>query len=90
MYMEYIECLKVEYSKIIKKLCIINDISQIRYCVHKLIGILKNFYDNTAIELIYYCKLLLNIDKNDANITFNAYKEYINLIINYDRSLFGL
>jgi hypothetical protein len=90
MYMEYIETLNVEYSKIITKLSITSDIPQIRYYVHKLIGILNNFYDDSAIELIYYCKLLLNIDKKNPLFTIDDYKEYINLIVNYDKTLFGL
>jgi len=86
-YDEFISCIKNEYNKIMKKLIEIKTIPEIRYQIHKLVGIISSF---TNKELLYLCKLILMIDKNDLNNTIAQYKPYIQQILDYNQGIIGL
>jgi hypothetical protein len=90
LYNEFITMSRMEYKGIINILSVSDSIIDVRFQVHKLIGILSNLLDSSTNELIYYCKLLIMIDKNDTTIKFDSYKPYIEMIINFNNSRLGL
>lgn len=90
LYNEHIDMIRYEYNKIINVLSKSISIDETRFEVHKLVGVLGNLMITSSYELIYWCKLLLLLDKNDLNIKFNSYKTYIQKIIEFDKSNIGL
>jgi hypothetical protein len=90
LYNEFITMSRREYKGIMNILSKSDSIIELRFQVHKLIGILANLLDSSTNELMYYCKLLLMINKNDTTLNFDSYKPYIEMIINFDNSRFGL
>jgi hypothetical protein len=90
LYNEFITMSRMEYKSIINILSVSDSIIDVRFQVHKLIGILSNLLDSSTNELMYYCKLLIMINKNDTTINFDSYKPYIEMIINFNNSRFGL
>jgi hypothetical protein len=86
-YNEFILCIRQEYINIIEILKNVITVNELRFQIHKLVTIISNLHAN---ELMYICKLLLLIDKNDANIQIETYYPYIQQIINYDNSKIGL
>jgi hypothetical protein len=88
MYKDYIDVSTKEYVDIINQLSSTEEVATIRSLVHKLIGLIGYFQD-TNYELIYYCRLLLNLEKNQNQQSY--YLSYIKFIVDYDkRNLFGL
>lgn len=87
VYNEFISCIKAEYKNVIKVLKNSTTIEDVRFQTHKLVGIINNLDAN---ELMYICKLILLIDKNDTHIQMAFYEPYIREIIDYDKSKIGL
>jgi hypothetical protein len=87
IYQEFISCIRDEYHNIIKILKNPKTIEEIRFQTHKLVGIISNLHCH---ELIYICKLILLIDKNDTDISIDSYKLYLKQLIDYDILKIGL
>jgi len=87
MYTEYILTVRKEYIEIILSLSSCRDITIIRALVHKLIGLIGYFHD-VNYEIVYYCRLLLNIEKELTD--FSLYFTYIQWILQYDKKNLGL
>lgn len=64
------------------KLKIITTCSDIKIHIHKLIGLVALFIGTNS-EIIYLCKLILFINKNETDI--NLYINYIQTVIDYDK-----
>lgn len=79
-----------DYKKIITNISNATTIEEIRRNIHSLIGIISVFETNIKNELLYFCRILLILDKNDKNITINDYLLYTEKIINFDKSKLGL
>lgn len=62
-------------------------IPEIRQLFHKLVGVVV-ILEGKNYEIMYYLKLLLNIDKQSANLKY--YQIYIKMITDYDESFLGL
>jgi ribosome-interacting GTPase 1 len=87
-YQDFIDTLNEDYSNIILELSSKNiNCNNVRQLIHKMIG-LVSIFNNSNHEIIYLCKLILNIDKN--NMDFSLYDEYIRWIIQYDKEKLGL
>ena len=87
VYLEFMSCIRTEYMNCLNNIKKSTTISEIRFLTHKLVSIISNLINN---ELMYTCKLLLMIDKNHPNITIDNYKPYIDIILNYDKTILGL
>jgi hypothetical protein len=87
MYTEYISDVKKEYIEIIRFLSSCQEVATIRKWVHKLIGLI-GYFEDMNYEMIYYCRLVLNIDKDVNNISL--YSPYIDWIVHYDKKKLGL
>jgi len=87
MYTEYISIVRKDYIEIIQMLSSCQDVAMIRMCVHKLIGLI-GYFEDMNYEMIYYCRLLLNIDKDVNNISL--YFTYLDWIVQYDKKKLGL
>jgi hypothetical protein len=87
IYQEFISCIRDEYHNIIKILKKATTIEEIRFQTHKLVGIISNLCCH---ELIYICKLILLIDKNNVNISIDSYKLYLEQLLDYDILKIGL
>ena len=62
-------------------------IPEIRQLLHKLVGVVV-ILEGKNYEIMYYLKLLLNIDKQSANLKY--YQTYLKMITDYDESFLGL
>jgi hypothetical protein len=62
-------------------------IPEIRQLLHKLVGVVV-ILEGKNYEIMYYLKLLLNIDKKSTEI--KHYQVYIKMITDYDESFLGL
>lgn len=82
IYSDLINTASDEYNEIINKLKIITTCSDIRIQIHKLIGLVALFI-RTNTKIIYLCKLILFINKNETDI--NLYINYIQMVIDYDK-----
>ena len=87
IYQEFISCIRDEYYNIIEILKKTTTIEEIRFQTHKLVGIVSNL---RCYELMYICKLILLIDKDNINIPIESYKICIQQLIDYDISKIGL
>lgn len=87
LYKEFIDVVNYDYLIIMDKLKHTKDIIDIRFYVHKLLGIISHFSKN---ELTYICVNLLSIPKKDITIPVSTYKPYVDQILLYDKSLIGL
>ena len=87
LYQEFMYAVDTEYSEIIDVLKNINTVSEIRSNVHKLLSVVINIVDKNY-EMIYYCKLILLINKSETNVKW--YTEYIKMILAYDKVQMGL
>ena len=91
LYNEHIAMIRSEYNNIINVLSVSDSIIEVRFEVHKLVGLLMNLLaSSNTDELMYWCKLLLSLDKNDLTINIDSYKPYIQTIVNFDKNNFGL
>jgi hypothetical protein len=87
MYRDFIGSVRNDYIDIVKKLSVTQDILVIRQLTHKMISVIALFEDSNN-EMIYYCRLLLNIDKSITDYSY--YSPYIEWIITYDKKNIGL
>lgn len=90
LYNDFISTMNEDYKKIITNISNATTIEEIRRNIHSLIGIISVFETNIKNELLYFCRILLILDKNDKNITINDYLLYTEKIINFDKSKLGL
>jgi len=90
LYNDFISSMNEDYKRIIKIISNATSIEEIRRNIHSLIGIISVLETSNKNELLYRCRLILLIDKNDKNITLKTYASYIEEIINYDKSKLGL
>lgn len=77
-YNKIIDDFKNEYNVCIKKLCNSKNIPDIRFNAHKMISVIS--WLDILEEILYYCKMILAIDKKDNDI--NYYNTYIDIIKN--------
>jgi hypothetical protein len=82
--METILC---DYNEIVGQLAHEKSIPEIRQLVHKLVGVIL-ILEGKNYEIMYYLKLLLNIDKKETNL--KHYQTYLKMITDYDKSFLGL
>jgi len=75
------------YNDIVGKLAHEKSIPEIRQLVHKLVGVIL-ILEGKNYEIMYYLKLLLNIDKKETNL--KHYQTYLKMITDYDKSFLGL
>jgi len=80
LYVEFIDMVNYEYDQSIQIMETSDDVLHIRMNVHKLIGILSYLYSEPTEEIIYLCKILLQNDKNNKNLTkfeyLHFYRQY--------------
>lgn len=80
--------MKIIYIYIIHELSTTTpNIQTIRHNIHKLFSVVV-LLEGSNEEIIYLCKLLLNIDKKNTNI--QLYVPYVKMILEYDKSHLGL
>ena len=83
LYKELVRNINMDYHHCISILNLKNNsIPEIRYNVHKILGIIS-YLDKNG-ELVYLCKCLLLYDKKTTN--YETYQIPIKNIINYDFS----
>lgn len=87
IYNDIMETVRFGYNDIVGKLAQEISIPEIRQLVHKLVGVVV-ILEGKNYEIMYYLKLLLNIDKKEDNM--NYYQTYIKMITEYDESFLGL
>jgi|LauGreDrversion4_2_1035121.scaffolds.fasta_scaffold189901_4 hypothetical protein len=87
MYQDFMCSIDTEYVDTINILKYANTVPEIRKNVHKLVSIVSNLVDKNY-EIIYYCKLVLLINKAETNVKW--YNEYIKMILAYDKTKMGL
>ena len=86
-YNDIMDTIRCDYNEIIDTLKHESNISEIRQLVHKLVGVVL-ILEGKNYEIMYYLKLLLNIDKSETNVKY--YQVYIKMITEYDQSFLGL
>jgi len=87
MFQDFISTVDTDYIDTINILKHAKSIPEIRKTIHKLLSIVTNLVDKNY-EMIYYCKLILFIDKKETNVKW--YTEYVKMILDYDKRNMGL
>jgi hypothetical protein len=87
LYNDIMDTIRCDYNEIICQLAHEKSIPEIRQLVHKLVGVVL-ILEGKNYEIMYYLKLLLNIDKKETNLKY--YQVYIKMITDYDESFLGL
>jgi hypothetical protein len=87
IYNDIMTTIRCDYDEIIGKLPHQSSIPEIRQLIHKLVGVVL-ILEGKNYEIMYYLKLLLNIDKKETKIEY--YQVYIKMITEYDQSFLGL
>jgi hypothetical protein len=87
IYNDIMDTIRCDYDEIIDSLKYQSNIPEIRQLVHKLVGVVL-ILEGKNYEIMYYLKLLLNIDKSETNVKY--YQVYIKMITEYDQSFLGL
>jgi len=87
LYNDIMDTIRCDYNDIVGQLAHEISIPEIRKLVHKLVGIIL-ILEGKNYEIMYYLKLLLNIDKTSTNM--KHYQTYIKMITDYDKSFLGL
>lgn len=87
IYNDIMDTVRCDYNDIVGKLSHEISIPEIRQLVHKLVGVVL-ILEGKNDEIMYYLKLLLNIDKKSTNL--KHYQVYIKMITDYDQSFLGL
>ncbi len=87
MFQDFISTIDTDYIDIINILKHAKYIPEIRKTIHKLLSIVTHLVDKNY-EIIYYCKLILFIDKKETNVKW--YMEYMKMILDYDKAQMGL
>uniref|UniRef100_A0A6C0EQI6 HPt domain-containing protein n=1 Tax=viral metagenome TaxID=1070528 RepID=A0A6C0EQI6_9ZZZZ len=80
VYNDFILTIHTDYKEVMANLLNANTILDIRFSIHKLVGIIC--WLEICDEMLYYCKMLLMIDKKDMDIT--KYTPYLDIIIKLD------
>lgn len=86
-YYDYMHSVNEDYIGIMNELRNTNQCNIIRFCTHKLVGILSNL-GNINYEINYICKTILNISKQNTDIKMYAF--YLNMLLEFDKSKLGL
>jgi len=79
--------IKDDYIKIIKEIKETTNCKEIRKLIHKLVGLIA-VINNTSDELNYIFKSILEIPKTTEDFIY--YRDYVYMLINYDRRLLGI
>jgi hypothetical protein len=87
MFQEFMCSVDTDYIDTINILKYINTVPEIRKTIHKLLSVVINLVDKNY-EMIYYCKLILFIDKKETNVKW--YTEYVKMILDCDKRNMGL
>jgi hypothetical protein len=87
IYQDFIKSIREDYLLIMQELFHPSDIPNIRHSIHKLFSVII-LLDSSNEEMIYLCKLILNIDKKNTNI--QLYLPYVEMILQYDKANLGL
>jgi hypothetical protein len=87
IYNDIMGTIRSDYNEIIGALKYELSILEIRQLIHKLVGVVL-ILEGKNYEIMYYLKMLLNIDKTETNIKY--YQVYIKMITDYDESFLGL
>jgi len=87
LYNDIMETIRRNYNEIISQLANEKSIPEIRQLVYKLVGVIL-ILEGKNYEIMYYLKLLLNIDKTETKLKY--YQVYIKMITDYDKSFLGL
>ena len=87
IYSDIMDTIRCDYNEIVGKLAHEKSIPEIRQFVHKLVGVVV-ILEGKNYEIMYYLKLLLNIDKSETNVKY--YQVYTKMITDYDQSFWGL
>ena len=90
IYIDFISSINKDYNRIITNISNSTSIEEIRKNIHSLIGIISIFETNISNELLYLCRILLMLDKNDKTIELKHYLYYTEKIVNFDKSKLGL
>jgi hypothetical protein len=86
-YDKIMDIFRKDYIKVIKEIKETTSCKDIRFLVHKLIGIIS-VINNTNDELNYILKSILLIPKTTED--FDYYRDYIYMLLNFDKNLIGL
>lgn len=87
LYNDIMDTIRCDYNDIVCKLTHKISIPKIRQLVHKLVCVIL-ILEGKNYEIVYYLKLLLNIDKKSTEI--KHYQVYIKMITDYDEIFLGL
>ncbi len=87
LYEEIISNFNNDYLNTIKKLKETTDCIEVRKLIHNFIGIIMNLKINNS-ELLYILKSILNVPK--TNLDYDLYRDYIYMLIVFDKKLIGL
>lgn len=87
LYNDIMDTIRCDYNEIIRELASELSIPEIRQLIHKLVGVVL-ILEGKNYEIMYYLKLLLNINKKETKIEY--YRVYIKMIMEYDASFLGL
>ena len=87
VYFELIRTMRSEYKAGLRIITNVSDIGIVRYNIHKMLGVIC--YLGNKEEIIYICKMILQIDKKETN--FEKYEYWIQKLkeISID-SIFGV
>ena len=66
LYNDIMDTIRCDYNEIIRELASELSIPEIRQLIHKLVGVVL-ILEGKNYEIMYYLKLLLNIDKKETN-----------------------
>lgn len=69
IYYDIMGTIRCDYDEIIDSLKHESNISEIRQLIHKLVGVVL-ILEGKNYEIMYYLKLLLNIDKAETNVKY--------------------
>jgi hypothetical protein len=86
-YDKIMDIFRKDYIKVIKEIKETTSCKDIRFLVHKLIGIIS-VINNTNDELNYILKSILLIPKTTED--FDYYRDYIYMLLNFYQNLIGL
>jgi Mg2+ and Co2+ transporter CorA len=86
-YNDFINDVKKDYNNIIHELKKARECKDIRFQIHKLVGILS-IISNKNNELNYICNNCLNVPKDCSDIS--SYTYFIDLLFGFDKTKIGL
>ena len=86
-YDKIIDIFRKDYVTIIYEIKQTTICREIRYLIHKLIGVIA-VINNTNDELDYILKSILSIPKTTED--FDYYRDYVYMLLNFDKNLLGI